>query len=241
MDYSIKFIFNFILVSLFITISFAQYNPTILQDTRNEPKVDGTFGFLYRTEDGISHAAKGEPGGHVVGRFTYTDPTGLKVNFNYNAGSGVTPKYNYNAAPVASAPVYNNQGIVQEERRTKPPALQQQQQQQPIQQYQQPQQQYYAQPVQQQPQPQPQQQPIQQNFNYQPVQNYQPAFQPVYQPQPLQPQGLQHPLANLQQDPYLPEDDGTYHPELDAQYEYHDSDNTVNNNVNNQFVGFGKK
>lgn len=44
-----------------------QLNPTILQDTRNLPKVDGTFGFLYRTEDGISHAAKGDSNGtHIT-------------------------------------------------------------------------------------------------------------------------------------------------------------------------------
>lgn len=75
-------------------------NPSILQDTRDLPKTDGTFGFLYRTEDGIAHAAKGDQDGIVHGRFTYTDPTGLKVNYNYNAGSRVTPKYNYDDAPV---------------------------------------------------------------------------------------------------------------------------------------------
>ncbi|XP_022906531.2 uncharacterized protein [Onthophagus taurus] len=76
---------------------FSQHsNPAILQDSRDLPKVDGAFGFLYRTEDGIAHAAKGEQDGSVRGRFTYTDPTGLKVNYNYNAGSRVTPKYNYN-------------------------------------------------------------------------------------------------------------------------------------------------
>lgn len=60
------------------------------------PKVDGRFGFLYRTEDGIAHAARGESDGQVHGRFTYTDPTGLKVNYNYNAGSKTAPGYKYN-------------------------------------------------------------------------------------------------------------------------------------------------
>ncbi|XP_045467594.1 uncharacterized protein LOC123676005 [Harmonia axyridis] len=66
---------------------------SILQDSRLEPKVDGTFGFLYRTEDGITSAARGNPDGKIQGRFTYTDPTGLKVNFNYNAGSRRAPGY----------------------------------------------------------------------------------------------------------------------------------------------------
>ncbi|KAB0800675.1 hypothetical protein PPYR_06414 [Photinus pyralis] len=70
-------------------------NPSILQDSRNLPQTDGTFGFLYRTEDGIAHAAVGEPGGQVHGRFTYTDPTGLKVNYNYNAGTKTAPGLNY--------------------------------------------------------------------------------------------------------------------------------------------------
>lgn len=85
------------------------YNPTILQDTRELPRTDGTFGFLYRTEDGIAHGAIGDSSGIVHGRFTYTDPTGLKVNFNYNAGSRVSPGYDYNAPPipVASQPVYS--------------------------------------------------------------------------------------------------------------------------------------
>lgn len=56
------------------------FNPHILEDARVHPSVDGSFGFLYRTQDGISHAAKGVPGGAVQGRFTYTDPTGLKVS-----------------------------------------------------------------------------------------------------------------------------------------------------------------
>lgn len=71
------------------------YNPTILQDSRDLPKVDGRFGFLYRTEDGIAHAAKSEGDGIIHGRYTYTDPTGFKLNFNYNAGTKVTPGYNY--------------------------------------------------------------------------------------------------------------------------------------------------
>ncbi|KAK5650218.1 hypothetical protein RI129_001247 [Pyrocoelia pectoralis] len=70
-------------------------NPSILQDSRNLPQTDGTFGFLYRTEDGIAHAAVGERGGQVRGRFSYTDPTGLKVNYNYNTGSRTAPGLNY--------------------------------------------------------------------------------------------------------------------------------------------------
>ncbi|KAL3277242.1 hypothetical protein HHI36_012593 [Cryptolaemus montrouzieri] len=75
-------------------ISSQRFGPaSILQDSRLEPKVDGTFGFLYRTEDGITSAARGNPDGKIQGRFTYTDPTGLKVNFNYNAGSRRAPGY----------------------------------------------------------------------------------------------------------------------------------------------------
>ncbi|GJQ81569.1 hypothetical protein Trydic_g9946 [Trypoxylus dichotomus] len=93
----LKFALFIVILSLIPHIVHPQsFNPAILQDSRDLPKVDGRFGFLYRTEDGIAHAAKGEPGGQVRGRFTYTDPTGLKVNFNYNAGSKTVPSYNYN-------------------------------------------------------------------------------------------------------------------------------------------------
>ena len=78
---------------MFFHLASSQFNPTILQDSRDLPKVDGTFGFLYRTEDGIAHAAKGDSNGVIHGRFSYTDPTGLKVNYNYNAGSRVAPGY----------------------------------------------------------------------------------------------------------------------------------------------------
>lgn len=98
------------LLNSIITPAFGQaYNPTILQDSRDLPKTDGRFGFLYRTEDGIAHAAKSEGDGIVHGRYTYTDSTGFKLNFNYNAGTKVTPGYNYDqqsAAP-ASAPAYD--------------------------------------------------------------------------------------------------------------------------------------
>ncbi|KAK4881668.1 hypothetical protein RN001_004987 [Aquatica leii] len=82
----------FVVISLISSLIQAQnsrpyVNPSILQDSRNLPQTDGTFGFLYRTEDGIAHAAVGNPSGQVQGRFTYTDPTGLKVNYNYNTGS----------------------------------------------------------------------------------------------------------------------------------------------------------
>lgn len=84
------------------------YNPTILQDSRDLPKTDGRFGFLYRTEDGIAHAAKSEGDGIVHGRYTYTDPTGFKLNFNYNAGTKVTPGYNYDqAAPAQQSGAYD--------------------------------------------------------------------------------------------------------------------------------------
>ncbi|EEZ98596.1 regulator of nonsense transcripts 1 [Tribolium castaneum] len=86
--------------ALFLHLVAAQsFNPTILQDSRDLPKVDGTFGFLYRTEDGIAHAAKGDSNGVIHGRFSYTDPTGLKVNYNYNAGSRVAPGYTYDNEP----------------------------------------------------------------------------------------------------------------------------------------------
>lgn len=49
--------------------------------------IPGTFGFKYRTEDGISHAAQGDPTGFIQGSYSYKDPTGLKVNFNYFAGA----------------------------------------------------------------------------------------------------------------------------------------------------------
>ncbi|GLV43613.1 Cuticular protein 100A [Carabus blaptoides fortunei] len=75
------------LIAALFALTSAQDNPSILEDSRVHPTVDGSFGFLYRTQDGIAHAAKGDPGGAVHGRFTYTDPTGLKVNFNYNAGA----------------------------------------------------------------------------------------------------------------------------------------------------------
>lgn len=98
------------------------YNPTILQDSRDLPKTDGRFGFLYRTEDGIAHAAKSEGDGIIHGRYTYTDPTGFKLNFNYNAGTKVTPGYNYDQA--ANAPNYragNEEGYdVEQQRRTRP-------------------------------------------------------------------------------------------------------------------------
>ncbi|XP_017767936.1 PREDICTED: putative uncharacterized protein DDB_G0294196 [Nicrophorus vespilloides] len=116
----------------------ALVNPTILQDSRDLPKLDGTFGFLYRTEDGIAHAAKADPGGIVHGRFTYTDPTGLKVNYNYNAGSSVTPKYNYNA-PIQQ----------QQQQQQQPQQYQQNQDYDQDQDYQQPEQPIYQQPQQQ--------------------------------------------------------------------------------------------
>lgn len=74
---------------------------------------------MYRTEDGIAHAAKSEGDGIIHGRYTYTDPTGFKLNFNYNAGTKVTPGYNYNQA----APNYsedNEAYDLQQQRRTGP-------------------------------------------------------------------------------------------------------------------------
>ncbi|KAJ8939168.1 hypothetical protein NQ314_011221, partial [Rhamnusium bicolor] len=65
------------------------------------------FGYLYKTEDGITSSASGDPSGVIHGTFSYTDPTGLKVNYNYNAGSRFTPGYNYNKgrpSSVAAAP-----------------------------------------------------------------------------------------------------------------------------------------
>ncbi|XP_072387245.1 uncharacterized protein [Diabrotica undecimpunctata] len=95
---------------------------SILQDARNEPTPDGTFGYLYKTEDGITSSARGGPNGVIQGGFSYTDPTGLKVNINYNAGSRTrpsavepsqkqqsAPKYYDNQSGSRSAPVYRNQ------------------------------------------------------------------------------------------------------------------------------------
>lgn len=94
-----------VLFSSLIQSVFGQaYNPTILQDSRDLPKTDGRFGFLYRTEDGIAHAAKSEGDGIVHGRYTYSDSSGFKLNFNYNAGTKVTPGYNYDQQPAAPAP-----------------------------------------------------------------------------------------------------------------------------------------
>lgn len=43
----------------------------------------------------------------ITSRYTYTDSTGFKLNFNYNAGTKVTPGYDYNQP--ASVPAYNRQ------------------------------------------------------------------------------------------------------------------------------------
>lgn len=59
----------------------------------------GTFGFQYKTEDGISHAAQGDPTGFIQGTYSYKDPTGLKVNFNYFAGNRATAQPQYNNPP----------------------------------------------------------------------------------------------------------------------------------------------
>lgn len=83
----IYFYFQQIFLGFFLATQAQHLPPSILEDARVHPSGDGSFGFLYRTQDGIAHAAKGDPGGAVHGRFTYTDPTGLKVNFNYNAGA----------------------------------------------------------------------------------------------------------------------------------------------------------
>ncbi|XP_018567240.1 uncharacterized protein LOC108907891 [Anoplophora glabripennis] len=76
---------------------------SILQDTRNEPTPDGHFGYLYKTEDGIVSSARGDPSGVIHGTFSYTDPTGLRVNYNYNAGSRFTPGLNYHKPAAAPA------------------------------------------------------------------------------------------------------------------------------------------
>lgn len=118
---------EFQLFTILVTVTVINgqaYNPTILQDSRDLPKTDGRFGFLYRTEDGIAHAAKSEGDGIIHGRYTYTDPTGFKLNFNYNAGTKVTPGYNYDQT--ANVPNYNNDNRNEQEayyeqpRRTRP-------------------------------------------------------------------------------------------------------------------------
>ncbi|KAL1505893.1 hypothetical protein ABEB36_005346 [Hypothenemus hampei] len=128
MVFHIKYVLFFCYVCTIkqiISQSNARYNPTIIQDARLEPKVDGTFGFQYRTEDGISHAAQGDPNGFIQGTYSYKDPTGLKVNFNYFAGS----RHNSNSAPQQQDQVssrYNAPQPYQEPQeyrpRTRPPA-----------------------------------------------------------------------------------------------------------------------
>ncbi|CAH1974569.1 unnamed protein product [Acanthoscelides obtectus] len=85
----------FICTSLYagVVLSQNRHNSyaTILQDTRNEPTPDGTFGYMYKTEDGILSVARGDPTGLIQGTFSYTDPTGLRVNYNYNAGNRRAP------------------------------------------------------------------------------------------------------------------------------------------------------
>lgn len=49
----------------------------------------------------------------IICRYTYSDPTGFKLNFNYNAGTKVTPGYNYNqplqgAAQNQQQPAYDD-------------------------------------------------------------------------------------------------------------------------------------
>ncbi|VEN45299.1 unnamed protein product [Callosobruchus maculatus] len=80
-------------VCIQVAISQNRHNSyaTILQDTRNEPTPDGTFGYMYKTEDGILSVARGDPTGLIQGTFSYTDPTGLRVNYNYNAGQRKAP------------------------------------------------------------------------------------------------------------------------------------------------------
>lgn len=113
-------IFAFIsLPCLMQFVASQSYNPIILQDTRDLPKTDGTFGFLYRTEDGIAHAAKGDKNGVIHGRFSYTDPTGLKVNYNYNAGSQVN---NYAAADASQYNEEAAQPPIRQQQRTGEPS-----------------------------------------------------------------------------------------------------------------------
>lgn len=58
---------------------------------------------MYKTEDGIVSSARGDPSGVIHGTFSYTDPTGLKVNYNYNAGSRFTPGLNYHKGHASAA------------------------------------------------------------------------------------------------------------------------------------------
>ncbi|CAH1974570.1 unnamed protein product [Acanthoscelides obtectus] len=59
----------FICTSLYagVVLSQNRHNSyaTILQDTRNEPTPDGTFGYMYKTEDGILSVARGDPTGLI--------------------------------------------------------------------------------------------------------------------------------------------------------------------------------
>lgn len=68
----------------------------------------GTFGYLYQTEDGIVSSARGDPSGKIQGTFSYTDPTGLKVNINYNAGSRFDHRQNAQSASPTAQGYYNN-------------------------------------------------------------------------------------------------------------------------------------
>ncbi|KAG5879555.1 hypothetical protein JTB14_016810 [Gonioctena quinquepunctata] len=123
---------------------------SILQDARNEPTPDGTFGYHYKTEDGISSVARGDPNGVIHGTFSYTDPTGLKVNYNYNAGAGHAPASAPSSAPAPAPRYYNNPAPAPRARARAPAPVYREEPQyysEPLQgQYEEPRQQYRARP-----------------------------------------------------------------------------------------------
>lgn len=65
---------------------------------------------MYQTEDGIVSSARGDPSGKIRGTFSYTDPTGLRVNINYNAGSRFDHRQMTQAGPTAQGYYNNAQG-----------------------------------------------------------------------------------------------------------------------------------
>lgn len=88
-------------------------NPSILHDARRS-RLDGSYIFQYETQDGIRHDSRATPEKLVSGIYSYTDPTGLKVSWSYNAGAPAQGKSSASsssaAKPVTSARDYYDYG-----------------------------------------------------------------------------------------------------------------------------------